>query len=170
MESSNTEKSPKATPARCPSAAGSASRLKDKSLIEPRPPLTRISYREGSSIFDPVDSPPLHSSTPAPRKRKMSSDSDSADGKRRRGKGDASLLREITALIKGSEERTVGRFDEKIDELTDKLTKRLDANEKEVKKLGRNVKEVWKTEFVTPIPKSNHGRRPQEHFLYHAFQ
>ena len=141
MESSNSEKSPRATPARRPSAAGSASRLKDKSLIEPRPPLTRISYREGSSIFDPVDSPPLHSSTPAPRKRKMSSDSDSADGKRR-GKGDASLLREITALIKGSEERTVGRFDEKIDVLTDKLTKRLDANEREVKKLGRNVKEV----------------------------
>ena len=126
------------------SAAGSATKLKDKALIDARPPLTRLSFSErppATSIFDPPE--PVHTSTPAPRKRKMSSDSDSADGKRRRSKkGDGSLLREITALIKGSEERMVGKIDEKIDVMTDKLTKRLDNAEKDVKKMGRNLKEL----------------------------
>ena len=130
------------------SAAGLASSLKTRALIEARPPLTRLSFSERPSIFDPdisldLNSPPS-SSTPLHRKRKMSSDSDNSnDGKRQKSKQDnASLLLEIRDLIKGSEDRTMDRFDKKIDLLSDNLTKRLDSTERDVKRLGRNVKEV----------------------------
>ena len=81
----------------------------------------------------------------------MSSGSDSGgtDGKRQRGReGNASLLHDIRKLIKGSEERTIERFDKKIDLLSENLTKRLDSTEKDVKRLGRNVKEV-KSDLMT---------------------
>ena len=73
----------------------------------------------------------------------MSTESDSggADGKRGR-QDNTSLLHEIRDLIRGSEERTIKRFDNKIDTLSECLTKRLDSTERDVKRLGRNVKEV----------------------------
>ena len=87
------------------SAAGLASSLKNKALIEPRPPLTRTSYSERPSIFDPESPPPppvpdTRTQVPPPtaagpslsprssaslqRKRRMSSGSGNggADGKR----------------------------------------------------------------------------------------
>ena len=126
------------------SPAGLASKLKNKALIEPRPPFTRFSFSD-RSIFDPdssIDSNFLHS-TPLQRKRRMSSDSESG-GDRKKGKqqDQASLLQEIKALNQGSEERTVGRIDERIDKLSDNLTRSLDSNERDVKKLGRNIKEL----------------------------
>ena len=74
----------------------------------------------------------------------MSSGSDSGgDGKRRKGRrhDDGALLKEIKSLMQQSEERTFEKFESKIDALSDKLTKRLDSTERDVKKLGRNVKE-----------------------------
>lgn len=69
----------------------------------------------------------------------MLSDSESG-GDRKKGKqqDQASLLQEI----QGSEERTVGRINQNIDKLSENLTKRLDSTERDVKKLGRNVKEM----------------------------
>ena len=157
---------PACLPQRRLSAAGLASSLKNKALIEARPPLTRTSFSARPSIFDPESPPPASadppstgpspgpppsSSTPSQRKRRMSSESDSggADGKRQRGKQDnASLLNDIRNLIKGSEERTIERFDKKIDLLSENLTKRLDTTERDVKRLGRNVKEA-KNDFLT---------------------
>ena len=129
------------------SAAGLASTLKDKALIEPRPPLTRISYSQRPSIFDPdyelTINSPVNTSTPLHRKRRMSSDSDTMDGKRQKNKQDnASLLSEIRDLIQGSEERTIECLDKKIDSLSENLSKRLESTERDVKRLGRNVKEV----------------------------
>ena len=75
----------------------------------------------------------------------MSSGSGSeSGGERKKGKqqDQASLLQEIRALIQSSEERTVGRIDQKIDKLSDNLSKRLNSTEKDVKKLGRSVKEM----------------------------
>ena len=73
----------------------------------------------------------------------MSSESESG-GERKKGKpqDQASLLQEIKVLIQGSESRTVGRIDEKIDVLSEALTRRLDSTERDVKRLGRNVKEM----------------------------
>ena len=154
---------PQATPRRKVSAAGFAARLKDKALIEARPPLTRTSYSERTpytSIFDPVSpteeepGSPAGFSTPLPRKRRISSGSDtSGEGGSKRGRrqNDDSLLRDIKELIQGSEERTVGRIDEKIDGLSDRINKRMDASKKDIKKLGRNVRE----------PTSQEGRQVQ---------
>ena len=75
----------------------------------------------------------------------MSSGSDtSGEGgsKRGRGQNDSSLLKDIKALIDGSEERKVGKIDEKIDGLSERIYKRMEAGEKDVKKLGRNVREL----------------------------
>ena len=129
------------------SAAGLASALKDRALIEPRPPLTRTSFSERPSIFDPdyqlPAAPPAATSTPQHRKRRMSSDADPMDGKRQKNKSDnATLLGEIRDLIRGSEERTIERLDKKIDALSENLSKRLDSTERDVKRLGRGVKEV----------------------------
>lgn len=74
----------------------------------------------------------------------MSSESESG-GNRKKGKqqDQASLLQEIKATaIQASESRTVGRIDERIDVLSDALTRRLDSTERDVKRLGRNVKEM----------------------------
>lgn len=112
------------------SAAGLATKLKGKALVDARPPLTRRSYSERQAIFDSDSHTDLESfrptsfSTPLPRKCRMSSGSDGGEAsKRGRGQNDDSLLREIIALIQRSEERTVGRTDEKIDGLSCEILK-----------------------------------------------
>lgn len=131
-----------------------------RSLIKPRSPISRTSYSDwpSATIFDPLEDAPA-CSTPFPRKRKMSSDSDSRDGKRRRSRrqDDGSLLKEIKALVQGSGERTVSKFNEKIDIFSDKLTKRMDASELDVKKLGRNLKEL-KGKVVTLASQAEQDR------------
>ena len=78
----------------------------------------------------------------------MSSDSDNDDGKRARSRkqDDGSLLKEIRAQIQSSEVRTEDRIDKKIDlkvnTLSDRVTNRLDTTEKDVKNMGRIVKEL----------------------------
>ena len=161
------------------SAAGRASALRNKALIESRPATYRervLSNPEGldSSIFVPQ---PASTSTPAApkekhitsartpgaaaapeggdtsaadtssegqtsRKRKMSSEGEQHDDRRQRAKTDdnAALLSEIGLLIQGSEKRTVEKFDQKIGELATRIDGRLDAAERDAKKMGRSVK------------------------------
>ena len=89
---------------------------------------------------DPGTPGPSETSEHPSRKRRMSTDQND-DGKRQK-EDNCGLLSNIKALIDGSERRTVSRFDKRIGELSNRLDKRLEATEKDVKRAGRAIKEL----------------------------